>query len=237
MRRRVGALLAGAAMVLAACGPTQKHQTWSAPPPITLKPNTSYSAVVRTNMGRFTIQLFAAQDPVAVNNFVFLANHNFYTDDVFFRVIQGFMVQTGDPNNNGTGGPGYRFGDELPPTVPYAPGVVAMANSGANTNGSQFFICTGSQCNGLSPSYTELGKVSSGLAVAQAISALPVTTNPATGEKSLPTRLAYIQSVTIQTGPPIASASGAGASSTKSASKSSTQSGGTSSPAKAPGTS
>lgn len=217
MRRGVGPLVAGLALILAACGPTQQHPTWPSPPPITLKPDTQYSAVVVTNMGSFTIHLFANRDPVAVNSFVFLADHNFYTDDIFFRVISGFMVQTGDPNNNGTGGPGYRFGDELPPPVPYAPGVVAMANSGANTNGSQFFICTGAQCASLPPSYTELGEVASGLAVVQAISALPVTTNPATGEKSLPTRLAYIQSVTIHTAPAAATASSAGAAAAKSA--------------------
>ncbi len=209
MRRWAVPILAGAVVALAGCGPTQKHPTWASAPPITLKTGTAYSATVQTNMGSFSMHLFANRDPVAVNNFVFLANQGFYNGDVFFRVISGFMVQTGDPNNNGTGGPGYRFGDELPPPVAYAPGVVAMANSGPNTNGSQFFICTGSQCASLPPSYTELGEVTSGLAVVQAIAALPVTTNPATGEKSLPTRLAYMESVTITTGPATSTTSGA----------------------------
>lgn len=218
MRRWAVPVLAGAILALAGCGPTQKYPTWSSPPPITLKPGTDYSAHIKTNMGSFTFHLFAKRDPVAVNNFVFLANQGFYNGDHFFRVISGFMVQTGDPTNNGTGGPGYHFGDELPPPVPYAPGVVAMANSGANTNGSQFFICTGPQCDSLPPSYTELGEVTSGLAVVQAIAALPVTTNPVTGEQSMPTRLAYMESVTITT----ASASAASSSAKKSGTATST---------------
>jgi len=166
-----------------------------------LTPGATYSAVVDTNYGSFTMQLFAAQDPVAVNNFVFLARQHFYDGLRFFRVVQGFMVQTGDPNNNGTGGPGYRFGDELPPPQPYAAGIVAMANAGPNSNGSQFFVCTGDQCSSLNqaPAYTELGQVSSGLAVVQAIAALPTKANPLNpSEKSTPTRNAHMISVTIQ---------------------------------------
>ncbi len=203
-RGRMQALL-GAAVIavgVAACGnaATPKHPTWAQPPAITLKPGANYSAVVDTNFGNFTISLFAGQDPVAVNNFIFLANQHFYDGDKFFRIIQTFMVQTGDPNNNGTGGPGYRFADELPPPYPYAPGIVAMANSGANTNGSQFFICTGTDCGNLNqtPNYTEFGKVTSGMAVVQKIAAIPVTTNPSTGEPSLPKQDAHIVSITIQ---------------------------------------
>ncbi len=192
--------VAGALLLMAGCGQPAPHASWAAPPPITLTPGQNYSATVQTNLGTMDISLFAAQDPVAVNNFIFLANHHFYDGAKFFRVISGFMVQTGDPNNNGTGGPGYRFGDELPPPEAYAPGIVAMANSGPNTNGSQFFICTGSQCSSLPPDYTELGKLSSGLKVAQAIAALPVKANPMTGEKSMPTRPAYIESVTVHAG-------------------------------------
>jgi cyclophilin family peptidyl-prolyl cis-trans isomerase len=171
-----------------------------------IKPNTDYRAIVQTNYGAFTIDLFAAQDPVAVNNFVFLARHQFYDGDKFFRIIRDFMVQTGDPNNNGTGGPGYRFADELPPTYPYAPGIVALANSGPNTNGSQFFICTGPQAAALNQpgqaNYTEFGRVVSGMGVVQRIAAIPVVANPVMGgELSRPTRNAFIRSITILQGP------------------------------------
>jgi hypothetical protein len=118
-----------------AAAPTAKR--WSAPPPLTLEPGKSYSAEVHTNFGSFTVDLFAKRAPHTVNNFVFLARQHFYDGDRFFRIIRTFMVQTGDPNNNGTGGPGYEFADELPPPYPYAPGIVAMANAGPNTNGSQ----------------------------------------------------------------------------------------------------
>lgn len=198
LRAAAGALLA--ALLTAACGRTATHATWSAAPPVTLTPGDAYSAVVDTNFGTFTIDLFAAQDPVAVNNFVFLSRHGFYNGLRFFRVIKGFMVQTGDPNNIGTGGPGYRFGDELPPPYPYAPGIVAMANSGPNTNGSQFFICTGSQCANLNadPVYTEVGMVTSGQAVVDRIAALPVAANPLNpSEISSPKRNAHIIRVTI----------------------------------------
>lgn len=188
-------------LLLGACGsiPNPTREVWSAPPPMTIDTSATYTATVLTNYGTFRIDLFAKQDPVAVNNFVFLAQHHFYDYDRFFRIIRAFMVQTGDPNNNGTGGPGYHFDDELPPTVPYAPGVVAMANAGPNTNGSQFFICTGVECDSLNstPLYTELGKVSSGMNVVQKIAAIPVVTNPMTGEVSDPTRVAYIKNITI----------------------------------------
>ncbi|GEO25541.1 hypothetical protein AAC03nite_13260 [Alicyclobacillus acidoterrestris] len=174
---------------------------WSSPPKMTIDTSKQYSAVVHTNYGNFTIQLFAKQSPVTVNNFVFLAKNNFYHDDKFFRIIQPFMIQTGDPNNNGTGGPGYQFKDELPNKEKYAPGIVAMANSGPNTNGSQFFIGTGQQIDSLNqtPNYTIFGKVVSGMNVVEKIAAIPVTANPnMQGEVSKPTKTAYIKSVDIQ---------------------------------------
>jgi cyclophilin family peptidyl-prolyl cis-trans isomerase len=102
-----------------------------------------------------------------------LAQHDFYNCVVFHRVIPGFMNQTGDPTGTGTGGPGYRFVDELPaPASPQYPvGAVAMANSGKNTNGSQFFVVTGSQAASLPPNYTLFGRVTSGLVVANKINA------------------------------------------------------------------
>ena len=166
-----------------------------------LKSGATYTAQVSTNMGSFNIHLFARHDPVAVNNFVFLAQHGFYNGDRFFRIIRTFMIQTGDPHNNGTGGPGYQFNDELPPPYPYTPGIVAMANAGPNTNGSQFFICTGSACSSLNqdPVYTEVGRVISGMSVVEKIAAIPVGPNPTTHEVSLPKANAHMVRVRIRT--------------------------------------
>lgn len=175
-------------------------QRWQSPPKMSIDTSKQYDAVVHTNYGDFTIQLFAKESPKTVNNFVFLAQHKFYHDDKFFRIIQSFMIQTGDPNNNGTGGPGYQFADELPPKEKYAPGIVAMANAGPNTNGSQFFIGTGPDVTQLNktPNYTIFGKVTKGMNVVDKIAAIPVTQNPQTGETSDPTKTAYIKSVDIQ---------------------------------------
>jgi cyclophilin family peptidyl-prolyl cis-trans isomerase len=178
-------------------------QRWSQPPAMAINVNKSYTATLRTSLGNITIQLLAKQAPNTVNNFVFLAQHNFYNGDRIFRIIKNFMFQTGDPNNNGTGGPGYHFADELPPALPYGPGIVAMANAGPNTNGSQFFVCTaGPDCAGLNqtPNYTVFGKVTSGMSVVAKIAAVPVTTNPVTNEVSMPTNPPVITSVTISVG-------------------------------------
>jgi cyclophilin family peptidyl-prolyl cis-trans isomerase len=103
-----------------------------------------------------------------VNNFVVLARNHFYDGLKFHRVEANFVIQGGDPLGNGSGGPGYKFPDE-PVHQRYVEGAVAMANSGPNTNGSQFFICTGTQCATLPPQYNLFGKVESGLDVAQRI--------------------------------------------------------------------
>lgn len=181
-------------------GKTGSAQRWTAAPPMTIDTSKQYTAVFQTNYGSFTMQLFAKKSPQTVNNFVFLANHHFYDGDTFFRIIQAFMVQTGDPNNNGSGGPGYTIPDELPPAVPYTKGVVAMANTGQpHSGGSQFFICTVDDSQALAPNYTELGKVISGMSVVEKIAAIPVTSNPAMGgEQSKPTKKAEITKVTIQ---------------------------------------
>ncbi|WDL95422.1 peptidylprolyl isomerase [Alicyclobacillus sp. ALC3] len=181
-------------------GKTGQAQRWTAMPKMTINPNKQYTAVVQTNYGTFTMDLFAKKSPITVNNFVFLANQGFYNGDTFFRIIQNFMIQTGDPNNNGTGGPGYTIPDELPPSVPYTAGVVAMANTGQpHSGGSQFFICTVNDTQKLAPNYTELGKVVSGMSVIGQIAAIPVTANPQMGgEMSKPLKKAVIEKVTIQ---------------------------------------
>ena len=116
-------------------------KTYKAPPPMTVNTSETYIATIKTDAGTIKIALDAKAAPVTVNNFLYLAASQFYTCDSFWRVIPGFMDQTGDPTGKGNGGPGYKFNDEnIPPGLVYKTGEVAMANSGPNTNGSQFFI-------------------------------------------------------------------------------------------------
>jgi cyclophilin family peptidyl-prolyl cis-trans isomerase len=116
-------------------------QQWSTPPSMEIDPKRSYTAVLNTDKGNITIELFADKTPNTVNNFIFLAKHGFYDGTIFHRVISDFMVQGGDPTGTGSGGPGYRFADEFNPGLRHnKPGVLSMANAGPNTNGSQFFI-------------------------------------------------------------------------------------------------
>ncbi|MGE5124187.1 MAG: peptidylprolyl isomerase [Acidobacteriaceae bacterium] len=106
-----------------------------------IDPKKSYTAVLHTDKGDITLQLFADKTPMTVNNFVFLARQGFYDGTIFHRVISDFMAQGGDPSGTGSGGPGYRFSDEFHPSLRHnKPGVLSMANAGPNTNGSQFFI-------------------------------------------------------------------------------------------------
>lgn len=174
---------------------------WSTPPAMQIDVNKQYTATLKTSMGDITIQLFPKESPKTVNNFVFLARQGFYDGVIFHRIIKTFMVQTGDPKGDGTGGPGYKFEDELPPKHSYEPGIVAMANSGPNTQGSQFFICTGTDCKGLDDpkynKYTQFGKVTAGMDVVQAIAAVPVAANPLNGEPSKPTNPPTIKSVVV----------------------------------------
>jgi cyclophilin family peptidyl-prolyl cis-trans isomerase len=116
-------------------------QQWSNPPQIGIDPQKIYQAILKTDKGDITIQLFADKTPNTVNNFVFLARQGFYNGTIFHRVIDDFMAQGGDPTGTGMGGPGYRFADEFNPGLRHdKPGVLSMANAGPNTNGSQFFI-------------------------------------------------------------------------------------------------
>jgi cyclophilin family peptidyl-prolyl cis-trans isomerase len=171
---------------------------WSSPPAMQIDTSRTYFAAVDTTLGSFKIQLFADESPITVNNFVFLSQHDFYNGVIFHRIIQNFMIQTGDPTGTGSGGPGYTFADELPPKHSYDPGIVAMANAGANTNGSQFFICTGPDAENLNnhPNYTQFGDVIEGMDVVQEIAAVPVGAgNP--GETSRPVDPPVINSITI----------------------------------------
>ena len=158
----------------------------------------TYQAKISTTMGDITVDLFAKDAPIAVNNFVFLAKDKFYDGITFHRVIKDFMIQTGDPLGSGIGGPGYTFEDELKNGHKYETGVVAMANAGKNTNGSQFFIGSGKDVEGLenAPNYTIFGKVVGGMDVVQKIAGTKVKANP-TGEKSVPEQTIKINTITI----------------------------------------
>lgn len=180
-------------------GPTGEKK-YAKPPAMQIDKNKKYQAIISTTMGDITVELFAKDAPVTVNNFVFLAKDKFYDGLTFHRVIKNFMIQTGDPLGNGTGGPGYNFEDELNNGHTYEPGVVAMANAGANTNGSQFFIGSGDDVKNLKnyPNFTIFGKVVAGMDVVQKIAAVKVKNNPLTGEASMPVEPIKIKTITIQ---------------------------------------
>jgi cyclophilin family peptidyl-prolyl cis-trans isomerase len=135
-----------------------------------IDPAKKYSAVIETSAGSLTAEFFAADAPKTVNNFVFLARDGYYDGVIFHRVISGFMVQGGDPTGTGRGGPGYKFNDEKV-SRPYSRGTLAMANSGPNTNGSQFFIMHADY--GLPPNYTIFGKLTAGEDVVDKIATAP----------------------------------------------------------------
>jgi cyclophilin family peptidyl-prolyl cis-trans isomerase len=180
-------------------GATASKMSWSTPPKMEIDTKKSYQAIVKTSKGQFTIDLYAKDAPITVNNFVFLSKQKFYNNVTFHRIMKTFMIQTGDPLGNGTGGPGYKFQDEKTP-YQYAPGIVAMANSGPNTNGSQFFICTGDDSKGLNmqPNYTIFGKVSAGMDVVQKIADTPVQmSNNGRPEMSQPKEKVTIDSIEI----------------------------------------
>lgn len=198
--------------------PTEKPV---APDPLTIKPMTStapapqpsitslkqftkaenvidqtrtYQAALVTDLGDIIIQLNTQTTPITVNNFVFLAQQGFYNQTIFHRVINDFMIQGGDPKGNGTGGPGYQFNDESF-TGEYVRGTVAMANSGPNTNGSQFFIIH--KDTPLPKNYVIFGQVIEGLETVDAIAASPVAQN-SSGEKSQPVKPIILKTVTIK---------------------------------------
>jgi cyclophilin family peptidyl-prolyl cis-trans isomerase len=124
-------------------GSSPQKQQFGGPPPMCIDPTKTYTATMVTSKGSMTIALDPAGAPKTVNNFVVLARYHYYDGVGFHRVIPGFMLQGGDPEGTGRGGPGYRFEDELPKPGRYEMGSLAMANAGPNTNGSQFFIVSG----------------------------------------------------------------------------------------------
>ncbi|MFA6554647.1 MAG: peptidylprolyl isomerase [Candidatus Paceibacterota bacterium] len=177
--------------------------TTKAPAETTVTPSTNnniknsmHNITIETNKGKIVIETYDADAPNTVKNFITLAEKGFYNNLIFHRVIKDFMIQGGDPMGTGTGGPGYKFADELNPATPsykagYVRGTVAMANSGPNTNGSQFFIMH--KDVPLPNKYTIFGKVISGLEVVDAIANTPT----ASGDK--PVQDVVMTKVTVST--------------------------------------
>jgi cyclophilin family peptidyl-prolyl cis-trans isomerase len=156
----------------AADGSSPQRRNFDAEPPMSIDTAHRYTAEMVTNKGTMTIALDPIAAPRTVNSFVFLARWHYFDGIVFHRVIPGFVLQGGDPTGTGTGGPGYKFADELPAAGRYEVGSLAMANAGPNTNGSQFFVISGPDGVRLPPSYSLFGKVVSGLETVAAIDAL-----------------------------------------------------------------
>ncbi len=152
------------------------HVSYDSPPEMTIDAGKTYTATLETSEGTIELELFAADSPRTVNNFVSLAQDGFYDGVVFHRIIEGFMIQGGDPTGTGRGGPGYQFEDELDLAEErgYPRGTLAMANSGPDTNGSQFFIVH--RDAPLPPNYSVFGEVTDGLDVVDAIA--KVDTDP-----------------------------------------------------------
>ncbi|MGH9116163.1 MAG: peptidylprolyl isomerase [Acidimicrobiales bacterium] len=151
-------------------GSSPRYTSFSAAPPFCIDATKTYTATMVTDAGTVVMELLPKYAPFTVNNFVFLAGYHFYDGTVFHRVIPGFVDQGGDPEGTGAGGPGYKFADELPSSnTAYSTGAVAMANAGANTNGSQFFIVVPGGGSGLTPRYSVFGQVTSGMSVVEKI--------------------------------------------------------------------
>ncbi len=162
-------------------------------PEMMIDTNKNYKAIVVTSKGTIKIDLLEKTSPNAVNNFVYLANNQFYNNVIFHRVIKGFMIQGGDPTGTGSGGPGYTFDDE-PFEGEYVRGAVAMANAGPNTNGSQFFVMHAD--TPLPKNYVIFGQVEEGMETVDAIATSEVQTS-VMGEMSDPIEPVKIESVEI----------------------------------------
>ena len=169
-------------------------KTYSAPPEMNINESANYSAVIETNFGKIEIELFTDIAPITVNNFVNLSNDGYYDNVIFHRVIKGFMIQGGDPSGTGHGEmgkyPGYEFQDELNNPMKYEKGIVAMANRGPNTNGSQFFIMH--EDYPLPYDYTIFGKVSNGIDIVDSIA------NVQTGDLDKPIDDVVINNIAIK---------------------------------------
>ncbi|MDA8309859.1 MAG: peptidylprolyl isomerase [Actinomycetota bacterium] len=171
-------------------GSSPKRQRFDAPPPMVIDPQRRYTATIETSKGTIVAELDAAGAPATVNSFVFLSRWHYFDGIAFHRIIPGFVIQGGDPEGTGRGGPGYRFADELPKPGRYQVGSLAMANSGPDTNGSQFFIVSGPNGVKLPPQYSLFGTVIRGADVVGAIDAVGTPSGT-------PRERVVIESVTI----------------------------------------
>jgi peptidyl-prolyl cis-trans isomerase B (cyclophilin B) len=176
-------------------------------PPELAENTTPQYATLSTDHGTIQIELDAKTAPCAVNSFVYLAQHQYFDNTTCHRLLDSSaealvyaVLQCGDPTGTGRGGPGYKFADEALSTARYAKGVVAMANSGPGTNGSQFFMMF--KDSSFDPNYTPFGKILSGLDVIEKIAKGGVDTNPATGQNDVPKTKTTIEKVTISSTPP-----------------------------------
>lgn len=155
-------------------GSAAKKQVFTAAPPMCIDVAKNYTATMVTNKGTMTFTLLPAKAPKTVNNFVVLSRYHYYDGIIFHRVVPDFVLQGGDPEGTGSGGPGYTFADELPQAGEYKIGSLAMANSGPNTNGSQFFVISGVNGTTLPPLYSLFAELADGQATVDAIAALAV---------------------------------------------------------------
>jgi cyclophilin family peptidyl-prolyl cis-trans isomerase len=171
-------------------GSSRQKRRFKNEPPMVIDPEKRYTATMETSKGTMTISLDPVAAPRTVNNFVFLARFHYFDGIFFHRVIPGFVLQGGDPDGTGRGGPGYQFADELPKAGRYEIGSLAMANAGPDTNGSQFFIISGPQGVQLPQQYSLFGKVVKGLDVVSAIEAVGTSSGS-------PKEKVFIDSVTI----------------------------------------
>jgi cyclophilin family peptidyl-prolyl cis-trans isomerase len=172
-------------------GSSPQQRKFDQEPPMVIDPAKRYTATMVTSHGTMVIELDPLASPKTVNSFVFLARYHYYDDVIFHRIIPGFVLQGGDPTGTGTGGPGYKFDDELPAPGRYQVGSLAMANAGPNTNGSQFFIISGADGCRLPPQYSLFGKVVKGLEIVEAMQSV------ATGSGDKPRDDLVMNSVTI----------------------------------------
>lgn len=157
------------------------------------------TATIATSCGDIVVELAPGTSPATVNSFAFLARRGFYDGQVFHRIVEDFVIQGGDPEATGVGGPGYVITDEFPASdFVYEVGVVAMANRGARSTGSQFFIVIGEDAIHLTPSFNILGQVVEGEDTLERIAAVETATAPGSVEQSLPLETVYIESIQIE---------------------------------------
>ncbi len=175
----------------------KNYKQWPQAPPMIITPNKKYYATIITSKGTMKVDLFASEVPITVNNFIFLAREHFYEGMRFYRIIKDFIVETGDPNETGRGGPGYKFPHE-PIVGGYTRGTLAMGNIGYNTNGSKIFFVVNDF--NWPKDYVIFGKIKgsdiNSLNTLEAIAAISSTQN-ADGEHSWPNENCIIDSVTI----------------------------------------